>query len=93
MKKGRKKKLIPSRPNLWMNLLQTPIYHGFCYTHFIMEQQNNKIPFTLTVGDVQAVNEYFGEEILVIDAKTLTFKPADEKRFRQLLDAEKRGAE
>lgn len=76
-----------------MNLLQTPIYHGFCYTHFNMKQEQNKTPFTLTVGSVQAVNEYFGEEILVIDAKTLPFKPADEERFRQLLDAEKRGAE
>lgn len=62
--KRAQKKLIPYRPKLWMNLLQTPIYHGFCYTHFIMEKELTLDYVALTVAhlrdDINQMLEYNG---------------------------------
>lgn len=60
--------------------------HGFCYTHFNMEDNKNTKLF-LTVEQVHYINTIVDEPLFVINNDKLTFKPINEKRFQDWLES------
>ncbi|WP_349534101.1 hypothetical protein [Leuconostoc citreum] len=91
MKKGTKK----AHPRA-TKLTDEPCYkrpiHGFCYTHFIMnENKNTKL--SLSIEQVNYINSLSSEPLLVMDMGTLTVKPANEEHFHKWLKNLQRGGE
>lgn len=83
MKKGTKKAITSPTKETVITDHKRPI-HGFCYTHFIMnEDKNTKL--SLSIEQVNYINSLSSEPLLVIDMGTLTVKPANEERFHEWL--------
>lgn len=89
MKKGTKKAhpratKLTDEPNH-----KRPI-HGFCYTHFNMDEDKNT-KLSLSIEQVNYINSLSSEPLLVMDMGTLTVKPVNDQKFKDWLRNSERG--
>ena len=89
MKKGTKK----AHP-LPTKVVDEPCYkrpiHGFCYTHFNMDEDKNT-KLSLSIEQVNYINSLSSEPLLVMDMGTLTVKPVNDQKFKDWLRNSERG--
>lgn len=89
MKKGTKKAITSPTKETVITEHKRPI-HGFCYTHFIMnEDKNTKL--SLSIEQVNYINSLSSEPLLVMDMGTLTVKPVNDQKFKDWLRNSERG--
>lgn len=89
MKKGTKKAITsPTKETVITD--HKRLYHGFCYTHFNMDEDKNT-KLSLSIEQVNYINSLSSEPLLVMDMGTLTVKPVNDQKFKDCLRNSERG--